>query len=199
MIRLCGRGKIVRRIYTLLMKIYMHLGHPLVILRQPLPGFYLCLPGPVTVKVKIVMVGSAAGPWLPVFTGNILRIVLCTYHSAEPVYITLPSIWVKAWVYNYNRIFKPLFCLCIGRVYQSKKGKHCSFAGRCFVAMYIIAKPYNCRRSFCGRHFIFCQVSKAHIIQAYVFQVDCIFGRGNKAEVEGPVLIGFSILLQLYH
>ena len=74
MIGLRCRGKIIGLIDPLLMKVHMYLGHPLVIKTDPLLAFHLCLPGPVTVQVKIIVIGSATGPGLTVFTGHSLRI-----------------------------------------------------------------------------------------------------------------------------
>src|SRR5204862_6390214 len=69
MIRLCGGSKIVRCICPLFMKVYMYLWHPFIILKHSLLALRLCLPGPVAIEIKIIMIGSATRPGLPVFAG----------------------------------------------------------------------------------------------------------------------------------
>src|SRR5688572_29917466 len=66
--RLSSRCKVVGLIKSLFVTVYMYLWQPLIIQCHPLARFFLCLPGPVTVKVKVVMIPSSSLPGLTVFT-----------------------------------------------------------------------------------------------------------------------------------
>ena len=105
MIRLCSRCKVIGLVYALLMKVYMHVGHPLQVLYNTLLAFYLCLPGPVTVKIKVVMVASAAGPGFPVFSGIDRWIVIVTHHTIEPVYIPVSAVRIQARIHDNHGVF----------------------------------------------------------------------------------------------
>src|SRR5262245_53436481 len=62
MIGLRSRGKIIGVVYSLFVKIHMHMRHPLIVLNNALTALYLCLPGPITVQVKIIVIGPSTWP-----------------------------------------------------------------------------------------------------------------------------------------
>ena len=68
MIGLRCRCKIIWLINSLFVIVNMYLWQPLIVNNHALFAFNLCLPGPITVKIKIVMISSAAWPGFPMFT-----------------------------------------------------------------------------------------------------------------------------------
>ena len=99
------RGKVVGFVKSLLMKINMNLREPFVIEFQPLLRFHLCLPGPVAVKVKIIMIGSSSRPWFLVFPGLYFGVGHQWSHGIIPVHITVTPIRVNAGIQDYDGIF----------------------------------------------------------------------------------------------
>ena len=65
--RFSRRGKIIRISGILFMKITMYGRHPLIVFFNPALCFYLCLPCPIPVQIKMIMIASSSGPWLIVF------------------------------------------------------------------------------------------------------------------------------------
>ena len=102
--RFGSRGKIIRTSRHLFMKIAMNNRHPFIIFFNPLLCFYLCLPGPIPVQVKIIMIASSSRPWFIVFHSIAIYIRVFSYNLVIPVYITVPAIGVQTGINDDHRI-----------------------------------------------------------------------------------------------
>jgi len=103
--RLGCRCKIIGLIIALLMIIHMYLGHQLMIFFYPCLRFHLCLPGPVTVKVEIVIIASSAGPRFAVFAALRIGINGSSNHTIKPVNVTVAAIGIEAGIDDNDCIF----------------------------------------------------------------------------------------------
>ncbi len=108
---LCSWCKIIGLVYALLMKVYMNIWHPLQVFDYPLLAFHLCLPGPVPIQIKIIVIGSSARPWFTVLTCVGRWIVFIANGGIEPVYVSVPAVGIQAGIHDHNRVFKPVFGL----------------------------------------------------------------------------------------
>src|SRR5688572_13233467 len=97
-IRFGGRSKIIRTIITLFMKVNVNVWHPFMIDLKPLPCLYLGAPGPVSVQIKKIMIGSSSWPWLPMFFGIAITIWWIIEILIIKIRITITSVWIYAWI-----------------------------------------------------------------------------------------------------
>ena len=105
--RLGSRRKIIGRVITLLVKIHMYLRQPFIKKSNMGFGFFLCLPCPIAVQVKIIMVYPSARPWLSVFAGVRIGIGRSAFYRIVKINITVAAIRIDARINNHNCILKP--------------------------------------------------------------------------------------------
>ena len=129
MIRLCCRSKIIWIIKALFMKINMHLRKPVVVLTHSALRFLLRLPCPIPIEIEIIVIGSPTRPHFIMLATLPVCIKRVTSYRGVPIYISIPTVWVKTWINNDHHILQPFFCSCIRRIYQRIQRFHGCFAG----------------------------------------------------------------------
>src|SRR5206468_11487479 len=102
MVRLRRRGKIIRIVIALLMIIAVYLRHPLVVPKYALLCFQLCLPGPIPVQVKIVMIEPSSWPWLTMLSCIAIGVGRFARYLGKPVYIPVTAIGVDIRIYDHH-------------------------------------------------------------------------------------------------
>ena len=108
-----GGSKVIRIVDQLFVVIAMDLRHPLIVFLHAGLCFHLCLPGPVAVQIKVIMVHPSAGPGLPVFAGREIGYRFFAGHLVVPVHVAVAAIRVEAGINENNGILQPGFCLRI--------------------------------------------------------------------------------------
>ena len=98
-------GKVIIAFGVHFMKITMYLRHPFVVFFHTLLCLHLCLPGPVTVQVKIIMIGSAQGPGFAMFSGCRISVGVFALYLCKPVHIAVTAIGIYTGVNDNHRIF----------------------------------------------------------------------------------------------
>jgi len=162
MVRLGGRREIIRTIISLLVIVHMHLRKPFVIFLQPLLRLYLRLPGPVPVKIEIIMVAPPMRPGLLVLTGLRVGIGLQSDNTVVPVDIPVPSVGVDTGIDDDDGILQP---------HRRTAGRSCTpgipilpdqriqCLHRCLrtgrlIPMHVVAQPHDHRTALIRRYAV---------------------------------------------
>jgi len=173
----------------------MYLGHPLVIYAKALLGFGLCLPGPVAVQVKIIVIGASAGPGLIMFPGITQGIGRKALHLVIEADISFPAIGIEAGIYDHDGIFEPFLCLGIVLIRQLIKGTHGGFSRHGFVAVDVIAEPYDDRAVIIAVAF---PAGKLQVLFPDGLQAVKVFRGGDDGHHQRAAFVGGAVLLELH-
>ena len=150
------RSEIIRIGRKLLVKITVNYRHPFIVLFNTALRFNLCLPCPVAVQIKIIMIGSASRPGFIMLSCPWIGNGLLSHHLVKPVYIPISSIGIQTRIYDNNRLFQPVANVCLLRTDQLIQNFHGYFRRTRFVTMNIITQPNN------GRHVYICRFIIEH-------------------------------------
>src|SRR5699024_10430024 len=145
MIRLCPGSKIIGILIILLMEVDMNMRHPPLVFSQARPAFLLNKPGPVTVQIKIIVIGSSTGPRLMVLPGIGMHVGISTGRLLVPADIAVASVGIEHRINNHYYILQPSFGLGISGPHQLVEGFHGGLAAGGFIAVHIITEPYDGR------------------------------------------------------
>ena len=185
---LCGRGKVVRAVDALLVKVDMHLRLPCAVERCPGLGFPLGLPGQIAVHVEHVMVGTSAWPRLVVFPGLRIHIGSRSVRLVLEMDVPVAAIGIHTGVEHDDGAVEEFAVACR----QGFDRRHGGFGADSFVAMDVVAEVHPNHPLATVHAFI----HAAHVVGPQRIEAVHVFGRRHDQAQQGTALCRRSILLQ---
>ena len=111
--RSSGEEKI-RAVEPHFMEVHMHLGHPVPVDLDSVLGFLLSLPRPVSIEVKIIMIGAPARPRFSMFISLRVGVGRNRCGAVDPTDIALTAVRVLRWVNDNDDVFQDRLSTGIG-------------------------------------------------------------------------------------